>query len=285
MKTKILLLGALLVTFLLTSCSNQQKKQKASADNLTKVENASNVVNYYHTSLNALNHLVNPKDINTVLSYMEQRGKGVELSAIPEITVKDTAALMNPGDYFSEDARRNLKQDFKALFLSREQFYANFDKYLTYLEAKDYTKDKQLLDENYRLSIEMSDAKETILDILSPLTEKAENVILEGDPLKDQIMAMRKMSGTMRSIMNLYARKHGMDGMRMDIKIMELKKELAHAEKLESVSGYEEEMKAYRNYLSAVSSFIKDVEKARDKGEYTDSDYDALIGEYGASII
>ena len=43
---------------------------------------------------------------------------------------------------------------------------------------------------------------------------------------RDQIMAMRKMSGTVQSIMNLYSRKHAMDGMRIDLKMAELEKEL-----------------------------------------------------------
>lgn len=44
-----------------------------------------------------------------------------------------------------------------------------------------------------------------IFDILSPLTEQAESELLADEPLKDQIMAMRKMSGTVQSIMNLYS--------------------------------------------------------------------------------
>ncbi len=285
MGKKLLLPGLLIILFLGMSCSGKHRKeQNTSGKDTTKVEDASGVITYYHASLSVLNHLVNAKDINEVLGYMENRGKGVELTPILEITRQDTAVLMNPGDYFPQDVRRELVQNFRALFDSREQFYANFDRYLSYQEVKDYTKDKQLLDANYRLSIEMSDYKEVIFDILGPIVAKAEKMLLADDPLKDQIMAMRKMSATMRSIMNLYARRHGMDGVRIDVKLAELKRELESAEKLTDVSGYGEEMKTYRNFLSAVGAFIKDVQKARDKGEYNDADYATLMG-YGLSII
>ena len=122
-------------------------------------------------------------------------------------------------------------------------------------------------EENYQLSIAMSEYKQVIFDILSPLTEQAEKELLADEPLKDQIMAMRKMSGTVQSIMNLYSRKHVMDGMRIDVKMAELKN--------------------YQSFLSSVESFMKDMQKARDKGAYSDADYNAMSDayEYGLSVI
>ena len=89
----------------------------------------------------------------------------------------------------------------------------------------------------------MSEYKQVIFDILSPLTEQAEKELLADEPLKDQIMAMRKMSGTVQSIMNLYSRKHVLEGARIDVKMAELKKELEAAKKLPAVTGYDEESK------------------------------------------
>ena len=145
----------------------------------------------------------------------------------------------------------------------------------------------KLLEENYQLSIAMSEYKQVIFDILSPLTEQAEKELLADEPLKDQIMAMRKMSGTVQSIMNLYSRKHVMDGMRIDVKMAELKKELEAAKKLPAVTGYDEELKNYQSFLSSVESFMKDMQKARDKGAYSDADYNAMSDayEYGLSVI
>ena len=70
-------------------------------------------------------------------------------------------------------------------------------------------------------------------------------------------MAMRKMSNTVQSIMNIYSRKHTMDGPRIDLKMAELRKEWEAAKKLPAVTGYDEEIKNYQSFLSTVESFIK----------------------------
>ena len=277
MKKNILFFGALVGALLLVSCSGGNKKQAASSAAPEELDNASKVINYYHTSLIVLRHVANAKDINAVLGYMEQTGKVPEVSPIapPEVSARDTAELMDPGDYFNIEVRQNLKQSYRGLFSARTQFYDNFNKFLSYKQAKETAKIGKLLDENYRLSVEMSEYKQVIFDILSPLTEQA------------QIMAMRKMSGTVQSIMNLYSRKHALDGMRIDMKMAELKKELEAAKKLPAVTGYDEEQKNYYSFLTSVESFMKDMQKARDKGSYSDEDYNAMSEayEYGLSVI
>ena len=281
MKKNILFFGALVGALLLVSCSGGNKKQAASSVASEELDNASKVINYYHTSLIVLRHVANAKDINAVLGYMEQIGK------VPEVSARDTAELMDPGDYFNIEVRQNLKQSYRGLFSARTQFYDNFNKFLSYKQAKETAKIGKLLDENYRLSVEMSEYKQVIFDILSPLTEQAEKELLADEPLKDQIMAMRKMSGTVQSIMNLYSRKHALDGMRIDMKMAELKKELEAAKKLPAVTGYDEEQKNYYSFLTSVESFMKDMQKARDKGSYSDEDYNAMSEayEYGLSVI
>ena len=181
----------------------------------------------------------------------------------------------------------SIGQSYRGLFSARTQFYDNFNKFLSYKQEKETAKIGKLLDENYRLSVEMSEYKQVIFDILSPLTEQAEKELLADEPLKDQIMAMRKMSGTVQSIMNLYSRKHALDGMRIDMKMAELKKELEAAKKLPAVTGYDEEQKNYYSFLTSVESFMKDMQKARDKGSYSDEDYNAISEayEYGLSVI
>ena len=264
MKKKFLLFGALVGALLLSSCSGGSKKQTVSSESTEELDNASKVINYYHMSLAVLRHVANAKDINA-----------------------DTAELLDPGDYFNPEVRQNLKQNYAGLFNVRTQFYDNFNKFLAYKKSKDTAKTAQLLNENYKLSVELSEYKQVIFDILSPLTEQAESELLADEPLKDQIMAMRKMSGTVQSIMNLYSRKHAMDGMRIDLKMAELEKELKAAEKIPAVTGYDEELKNFQSFLSTVKSFMNDMQKARSKGAYSDKEYQAMSEayEYGLSVI
>lgn len=283
---KLVLFGALVSAFLLASCSGGNKKT-ATPVSEAELKNASEVINYYNTSLSVLKNTVKERDVNAVLGYMEQKGKVPAIPAIapPAVLAKDTAELMRPGDYFNEETRQNLIQNYTGLFSSRAQFYTNFDTYLSYLKTKNSAKADKLLNVNYQLSIEMSEYKQNILDILSPFTEQAEQVLLADNPLKEHIMAMRKMSASMQSIINLYARKHVFDQARIEIKMEELKNQLEAAKKLPAMTDHDQEMKSFQSFLIKVDTFLKDMQKARDKGEYNESDYDAMISEYGISII
>ena len=217
MRKNLLCFAALISAFLFASCSGGSKSKSVSATT-ADVENAAEVIQYYNTSLNVLSNMVKEKDVNAVLGYMEQKGKVPTVLAIapPAVSEKDTLALMNPGSCFNEATRQNLKQSYVGLFNARTKFYANFDRYLSYLKAKDYSKADKLLDVNYQLSKEMAEYKQNVFDILSPFTEQAEQVVLADNPLKDQIMAVRKMSSTMQSIINLYARRPVFEGARID---------------------------------------------------------------------
>ena len=119
MKKRILLLGALVGAFLLASCSGGNKKQVVSSATPEELDDASKVINYYHTSLIVLRHVANAKDINAVLGYMEHTGKVPEVAPIapPEVSARDTAELMNPGVYFNDEVRQNLIQNYRGLLL------------------------------------------------------------------------------------------------------------------------------------------------------------------------
>lgn len=119
MKKRILLLGALVGAFLLASCSGGNKKQVASSATPEELDDASKVINYYHTSLIVLRHVANAKDINAVLGYMEHTGKAPEVAPIapPEVSARDTAELMNPGVYFNDEVRQNLIQNYRDYLL------------------------------------------------------------------------------------------------------------------------------------------------------------------------
>ena len=54
MKKRILLLGALVGAFLLVSCSGGNKKQVASSATPEELDDASKVINYYHTCLKTM---------------------------------------------------------------------------------------------------------------------------------------------------------------------------------------------------------------------------------------
>lgn len=284
MGKNLLILGAFVSVLMLASCTGDRKETVTYTPE--EIADAGQVMKYYDASLALLKNVVKERDVNAVLGYMEQKTEVPMFSYImsPIISKKDSAEVMLPGECFGEDVRQNLIQNYAELFQSRNQFYANFNKYLSLLKEKKTEGMADLLNNNYELSVEMSEYKQNIFDILSPIVSNAQRVLLAENPVKEQIIAMKSMSTTMQSIINLYARKHVEDKSRLDLKIMELRLQLDAAEKLPVVKGHEEESEKFKDFLSKTEGFLKIVQDARQKNSYADEDFEE-ISSYGLGII
>ena len=284
MGKNLLVLSVWVSVLTLASCVGSKKETVTYTPE--EIADAGQGMKYYDASLALLKNMVKERDVNAVLGYMEQKTEVPMFSYImsPVISKKDSAAVMLPGEYFGEDVRQNLIQNYAELFQSRNQFYANFNKYLFLLKEKKTEGMADLLNDNYELSVVMSECKQNIFDILSPIASNAQRVLLAENPVKEQIIAMKSMSTTMQSIINLYARKHVEDKSRLDLKIMELRLQLDAAEKLPVVKGHEEESEKFKDFLSKTEGFLKIVQDARQKNSYADEDFEE-ISSYGLGII
>ena len=284
MGKNLLILGAFVSALMLASCVGSKKETVTYTPE--EIADAGQVMKYYDASLALLKNMVKERDVNAVLGYMEQKTEVPMFSYImsPVISKKDSAEVMLPGECFGADVRQNLIQNYAELFQSRNQFYANFNKYLSLLKEKKTEGMVDLLNDNYELSVVMSECKQNIFDMLSPIASNAQRVLLAENPVKEQIIAMKSMSTTMQSIINLYARKHVEDKSRLDLKIMELRLQLDAAEKLPVVKGHEEESEKFKDFLSKTEGFLKIVQDARQKNSYADEDFEE-ISSYGLGII
>lgn len=284
MGKNLLVLSVWVSVLMLASCVGSKKETVTYTPE--EIANAGQVMKYDDASLALLKNVVKERDVNAVLGYMEQKTEVPMFSYImsPVISKKDSAEVMLPGECFGADVRQNLIQNYAELFQSRNQFYANFNKYLSLLKEKKTEGMADLLNDNYELSVVMSECKQNIFDILSPIASNAQRVLLAENPVKEQIIAMKSMSTTMQSIINLYARKHVEDKSRLDLKIMELRLQLDAAEKLPVVKGHEEESENFKDFLSKTEGFLKIVQDARQKNSYADEDFEE-ISSYGLGII
>lgn len=273
------------VIFMLAACGNGVQKKTYEKYSAAEVEQAGQVMKYYNTSLALLKNLVLEKDVNSILGYMEQGGNAPMLATVipPVFSQKDSASVVNPGTYFDEEARRNLKQNFMQLFQTRRQFYTNFNQYLSLLKVKNKIAADKLLPANYRLSVEMAEYKENILDVLPPFAEGAQKVLLNDNPMKEQILAMNRMSVTMQGVLQQCMRKPAPDMPRLDMKMMKLVIQLDIAKRLPIVEGHPQEMKTFRDFLANAETFIREVQHIKAQGSYT-ADELATLGEYGLSL-
>lgn len=284
MRKKIVFVGMLIAGFTLNSCGSTQKEITAEYSS-AEVEQAQQVIKYYDTSLALLKNVVVEKDVNSVLGYMEQEGKAPMLTGIvpPIFSQKDSAFVVNPGSYFNEETQRSLTQNYVHLFQMRKQFYANFNQYLADLERNDKVAAEKLLPMNYQLSVAMSEYKQNILDILSLFTDDAEKVLLNDNPMKEQMLSMKRITITMQSILNLCANKPSPNMARLDLKMAKLVIQLNIAKRLPVIEGHPQEMRVYQDFLTHAEAFVKDIQRIKSTGSYTNEDM-VTLEEYGMSL-
>lgn len=129
----------------------------------------------------------------------------------------------------------------------------------------------------------MAEYKENILDVLSPFAEGAQKVLLNDNPMKEQILAMNRMSVTMQGVLQQCMRKPAPDMPRLDMKMMKLVIQLDIAKRLPIVEGHPQEMKTFQDFLANAETFIREVQHIKAQGSYT-ADELATLGEYGLSL-
>lgn len=175
MKKNLLLYGVFLCALSISSCSGGSKSSHVMDSSSMSVENANEVMKYYDTSLKILKDLVNENEIKAVLGYLDQK---MPVDSLPVVSVQDTVFVSNPGNYFSENDRQNLKENYGRLFRSISAFYENYKTYRLYMQDQSYKKDNNALADKIRkeellLSIALSEYKQVIFDILTPIVEGA----------------------------------------------------------------------------------------------------------------
>lgn len=118
MKKNLLLYGVFLCALSISSCSGGSKSSHVMDSSSMSVENANEVMKYYDTSLKILKDLVNENEIKAVLGYLDQKMPVDSLPVVsqPVVSVQDTVFVSNPGNYFSENDRQNLKENYGRLF-------------------------------------------------------------------------------------------------------------------------------------------------------------------------
>lgn len=112
MKKNLLLYGVFLCALSISSCSGGSKSSHVMDSSSMSVENANEVMKYYDTSLKILKDLVNENEIKAVLGYLDQKMPVDSLPVVsqPVVSVQDTVFVSNPGNYFNENDRQNLKE-------------------------------------------------------------------------------------------------------------------------------------------------------------------------------
>lgn len=285
MKKNFLLLGAVL-TALFISCSGGKS---GSAGEGVSDANANEIIEYYNSSLNVLKNYASESHMTRILEYMGSKGKSfAPVIAGTFIYERDTAKLKSPGSCFDKEVRQQLSDKYAALLSVRAKFFENFETFKSYIKAEDYKDDNyakatQLLDENKKLYEEINGLKTSIYDILSPIADAAEAVVLEDNPLKEHILAAKKMFTTMEVVLEEYA-KDDVNKEEIEKQYTELEKQVAEARKISAVADHKSQMDAYARFLDEVDTFLGELRKSKRDGKFTESGFKSLNSEYESVI-
>lgn len=190
MKRSLISYAILLCILTLTACSTQSKKTQLEEEVTMSRQDAQDILKYYDLSLSSLKNWVNTDQIKEVMTYLDAKGDTTNLPFIeaPQISAADTTYLVNPGNYFDNVNRKNLKENYKRLFPTITAFYENYNTYRLYMQNKDYKNDNYALADKIRkeeliLSISLTEYKSVVYDILTPLVKQANNTISALDKL------------------------------------------------------------------------------------------------------
>lgn len=190
MKRNLLLYGVFLCALSVSSCSGTKNNQ-AVDNNSMSVENANEVIKYYDISSKVLKNLVNENEIKAALGCLDRKLSADSLPVLskPMVTAQDSIFVVNPGDYFIEEDRQNLKENYERLFRSISAFYKNYESYRTYMQNKGYKKDNYALADKIRkeellLSVALSEYKQVIFGILNPIVEGAKTILTPMEGVK-----------------------------------------------------------------------------------------------------
>lgn len=253
-------------------------------------KDANGIIRYYDLSLSQLKYLVNETEINVILELMDQRGATPQAPAVTPyaISASDSTLLMNPDSCFNQATRQSLKENYRGMFDDRIRFYTNYDLYKKYIDSKGFLKDNyataaKLLNDNFTLSVQLTEFKQVIFDELSFVTSEAEKVVLADNPVREQLMAEKSMSLTMQKIVNLCASKKA-DEVKLDKETAALQKQYDEARRLPAVSGHEKEMKKFENFLAKTDVFLKALDKMRQDKSYSNEQYETLNSAFETAI-
>lgn len=273
-----------MVALLMSSCGSKPK-DAASAD--YGVEEANSVIKYYNTVISATKKLVEERSFDDILEYMQVNGRKLSPVVTRFVMERDTAGFTKPSGQFPDEVRDSLKVYTKQYVDAAEKFYANYETYKNYIKAEDfkddnYAKGKEILAEEEKLAVLFPELRTKIFDLITPYADKAEEVILVGNPLKDHIMAGKALLSSAEEVLNIYDPAAKTEAMQ---KLYDtIQKNYDAAKALQDVANQSSAMRSFKELLDYTEKFQGDLRKQLRSGKFNEDGYDDLSTQYSMMI-
>jgi len=292
----------------LTGCNSNGSKANG-ADEVGGKDQANEIIGFYNDALEASRNY-NKNVIERGVDYLEDADEYVQKtlknnSASSPIFI-DTyhdfgdKSKATPSDAFG-DKKEVIAKDFSELKKHAEEVKKLLSEVESHLESEDFKDDKGAkfaeLKQKAEAEIEgFQQVRTKLFGEMDSIVEKAEGIILEDHPLKENILSSKKLLAVAGEFIDEVvaqseAEKVNVD--KLDAAYKAIETQLANNQKIEvkdasAKSNYERLNKEGEDYLGALRKFIRDTKEKKkfDQNGFNqvDSAYQSLVSAYNSFV-
>lgn len=292
----------------LTGCNSNGSKANG-ADEVGGKDQANEIIGFYNDALEASRNY-NKNVIERGVDYLEDADEYVQKtlknnSASSPIFI-DTyhdfgdKSKATPSDAFG-DKKEVIAKDFSELKKHAEEVKKLLSDIKSHLESEDFKDDKGAkfaeLKQKAEVEIEgFQQVRTKLFGEMDSIVEKAEGIILEDHPLKENILSSKKLLAVAGDFIDEVvaqseAEKVNVD--KLDAAYKAIETQLANNQKIEvkdasAKSNYERLNKEGEDYLGALRKFIRDTKEKKkfDQNGFNqvDSAYQSLVSAYNSFV-
>lgn len=292
----------------LTGCNSNGSKANG-ADEVGGKDQANEIIGFYNDALEASRNY-NKNVIERGVDYLEDADEYVQKtlknnSASSPIFI-DTyhdfgdKSKATPSDAFG-DKKEVIAKDFSELKKHAEEVKKLLSEVESHLESEDFKDDKGAkfaeLKQKAEAEIEgFQQVRTKLFGEMDSIVEKAEGIILEDHPLKENILSSKKLLALAGDFIDEVvaqseAEKVNVD--KLDAAYKAIETQLANNQKIEvkdasAKSNYERLNKEGEDYLGALRKFIRDTKEKKkfDQNGFNqvDSAYQSLVSAYNSFV-
>lgn len=292
----------------LTGCNSNGSKANG-ADEVGGKDQANEIIGFYNDALEASRNY-NKNVIEQGVDYLEDADEYVQKtlknnwasSPVLVDTYHDFGdkSKATPSDAFG-DKKEVIAKDFSELKKHAEEVKKLLSEVESHLESEDFKDDKGAkfaeLKQKAEAEIEaFQQVRTKLFGEMDSIVEKAEGIILEDHPLKENILSSKKLLAVAGDFIDEVvaqseAEKVNVD--KLDAAYKAIETQLANNQKIEvkdasAKSNYEALNKEGEDYLGALRKFIRDTKEKKkfDQNGFdqVDSAYQSLVSAYNSFV-
>ena len=292
----------------LTGCNSNGSKANG-ADEVGGKDQANEIIGFYNDALEASRNY-NKNVIERGVDYLEDADEYVQKTLknnwASNPVLVDTyhdfgdKSKATPSDDFG-DKKEVIAKDFSELKKHAEEVKKLLSEVKSHLESEDFKDDKGAkfaeLKQKAEVEIEAFQKLRTkLFGEMDSIVEKAEGIILEDHPLKENILSSKKLLAVAGEFIDEVvaqseAEKVNVD--KLDAAYKAIETQLANNQKIEvkdasAKSNYEALNKEGEDYLGALRKFIRDTKEKKkfDQNGFdqVDSAYQSLVSAYNSFV-